>query len=203
MTTRIALVAFVNVVALQILLVGAHVFDAYFSAEQAIDTFVGEGQSFPAEPPFYSVGMLDQSVPFYLERTVTQVASKGELADGIAAEPDKYIDQMSVFEERWRAADEAYAVMSPKTYGELEAAGPSDDRDGRRPTPRFCRPRTLAAGPDEDAVVFEATARRERPQVSTGQCRRCLVLRATSDTAPRREPAPITRLALRRSCQKR
>ena len=45
---------------------GAHVFDAYFSAEKAIDTFVGEGQSFPAEPPFYSVGMLDQSVPFYL-----------------------------------------------------------------------------------------------------------------------------------------
>ena len=56
---------------------------------------------------------------------------------------------------------------------------------------------------DEDAVVFEATARRERPRVSTGQCRRCRVLRAISDTAPRREPAPITRLALRRSCQKR
>jgi 4-amino-4-deoxy-L-arabinose transferase-like glycosyltransferase len=122
-TTRIALVALVNVVALQILLVGAHVFDAYFSAENAIDTFVGEGQSFPAEPPFYSVGMLDQSVLFYLERTLTQVEHKGELANGIAAEPEKFIEQMSTFEAQWRALDEAYAVMSLKTYGELKSAG--------------------------------------------------------------------------------
>jgi len=121
-TTRIALIAFANVVALQILLVGAQVLDAYFSAEKSIDTFVGEGQSFPAKPPFYSVGMLDQSVPFYLQRTLTQVEHKGELADGIAAEPDKFIEGMSTFEAQWRALDEAYAVMSPKTYGELKAA---------------------------------------------------------------------------------
>ena len=122
-TTRIALVGLVNVVALQILLVGAHVFDAYFSAENAIDTFVGEGQSFPAKPPFYSVGMLDQSVPFYLERTLTQVEHKGELANGIAAEPEKFIEQMSTFEAQWRALDEAYAVMPLKTYDELKSAG--------------------------------------------------------------------------------
>ena len=30
---------------------------------------------------------------------------------------------MSMFEAQWRALDEAYAVMSPKTYRELEAAG--------------------------------------------------------------------------------
>ena len=41
-TARIALIAAANVAALQIMLAGTHVFDAYFSAEQAIDTFVGE-----------------------------------------------------------------------------------------------------------------------------------------------------------------
>ena len=117
--TRIVVIAAANVAALQIMLAGAHVFDAYFSAEQAIDTFVGETRSFPQEPPFYSVGMLDQSVPFYLGRPVTLVAHKGELADGIAAEPDKYIEDMSAFEARWRAQAEAYAVMSPATYREL------------------------------------------------------------------------------------
>jgi 4-amino-4-deoxy-L-arabinose transferase-like glycosyltransferase len=122
-TTRISVIAALNVAALQILLTGAYVFDAYFSAEKAIDTFVGEKQSFPAEPPFFSVGMLDQSVNFYLSRTVTQVETKGELADGIAAEPHKFIPRRSDFEAKWRALDEAYAVMSPKTYRELQAAG--------------------------------------------------------------------------------
>ena len=122
-TTRISLVAAMNVAALQIMLTGSYVFDAYFSAEKAIDTFVGEHESFPAGPPFYSVGMLDQSIPFYLRRTLTQVETKGELADGIAAEPEKFIAEMSDWKAKWLALDEAYAVMSPKTYRELEAAG--------------------------------------------------------------------------------
>jgi 4-amino-4-deoxy-L-arabinose transferase-like glycosyltransferase len=121
--TRIVIVAIANVAALQILLAGAHVFDAYYSAEQVIDSFVGENRTFPAEPPFYSVGMLDQSVVFYLGRPLTQVAHKGELADGIAAEPGKYIERMDEFVARWRAQDEAYAVMSPATYRELAATG--------------------------------------------------------------------------------
>jgi 4-amino-4-deoxy-L-arabinose transferase-like glycosyltransferase len=122
-TTRIVILAAANVVALQILLGGAHVFDAYFSAERAIETFVDEKRSFPPEPPFYSVGMLDQSVFFYLGRPVTLVAQKGELANGIAAEPNKYIEEMSTFEARWRALDEAYAVMSPATYRDYAASG--------------------------------------------------------------------------------
>jgi len=122
-TTRISLVAALNVGALQIMLTGTYVFDAYFSAERAIDTFVGEQQSFPAGPPFYSVGMLDQSIPFYLGRTLTQVETRGELADGIAAEPEKFIAEMSDWQEKWLSLDEAYAVMSPQTYRELQAAG--------------------------------------------------------------------------------
>ncbi len=122
-TTQIVVIAVANLAALQIMLAGAHVFDAYFSAERAVESFVGEAHSFPRKAPFYSVGMLDQSVPFYLGRPVTLVASKGELADGIAAEPEKFIEHMSDFEARWRAAEEAYAVMSPATYRELAAAG--------------------------------------------------------------------------------
>ena len=168
-TTRIALIAFANVVALQTLLVGAHVFDAYFSAEKSVDTFVGEGQSFPAKPPFYSVGMLDQSVPFYLERTLTQVEHKGELANGIAAEPEKFIEEMSTFEAQWRALDEAYAVMPPKTYGELKAAGLPMTVMAVDPRRVFVAARTLAAGrgdgPDEKRrSALRRRPRRERPR---------------------------------------
>jgi 4-amino-4-deoxy-L-arabinose transferase-like glycosyltransferase len=122
-TVRIALLAVANVAAMQVLLAGAHVFDAYFSAEQAIDTFVGESRTFPREIPFYSVEMLDQSVAFYLGRPVTLVAAQGELANGIAAEPQKFIADRSAFEARWRSLDDAFAVMSPATYRELAAAG--------------------------------------------------------------------------------
>ncbi len=122
-TTRIAVVAAINVAALQILLTGSHALDAYFSAERAVDTFLGEKKVFPAEPPFFSVEMLDQSAMFYLGRVLTQVETKGELADGIAAEPHKFIAQRSDFETKWRALDEAYAVMSPATYRELQDAG--------------------------------------------------------------------------------
>jgi hypothetical protein len=104
------------------MLAGTHVFDAYFSAEQAVDTFVGEHATFSREPPFYSVGMLDQSVAFYLGRPTTQVAHEGEVANGIAAEPAKYIATMEEFERRWRAEAEAYAVMSPETFRKLTAA---------------------------------------------------------------------------------
>jgi 4-amino-4-deoxy-L-arabinose transferase-like glycosyltransferase len=122
-TARIVLVAIANVTALQLMLAGTHVFDAYFSAERAIDTFVGENEVFPREPPFYSVEMLDQSVAFYLGRSLTQVAHQGELTAGIAAEPDKYIETTDEFERRWRAQAEAYAVMSPETFRKFSAAG--------------------------------------------------------------------------------
>ena len=66
--------------------------------------------------------MLDQSVAFYLGRPTTQVAHEGEVANGIAAEPAKYIATMEEFERRWRAEAEAYAVMSPETFRKLTAA---------------------------------------------------------------------------------
>jgi 4-amino-4-deoxy-L-arabinose transferase-like glycosyltransferase len=122
-TMRIALIAIANVAALQINLAGTHVFDSYFSAENAIDTFVGENATFPREPPFYSVEMLDQSVAFYLGRPTTLVANMGELANGVAAEPDKYIATTEEFERQWRAQAEAYAVMSPETFRKLTADG--------------------------------------------------------------------------------
>ncbi len=74
-------------------------------------------------PTVYSVRMYDQSLPFYLRRTVTLVDYRGELDFGLKHEPRKGIDSLQEFEPRWRAGGQALAVMSPGTYAALAADG--------------------------------------------------------------------------------
>jgi 4-amino-4-deoxy-L-arabinose transferase-like glycosyltransferase len=78
----------------------------------------------PGQPriPFYSVGFYDQTLPFYLKRTVTLVNFEGELDFGINLEKMKYIPTIQEFETRWRADDKALAIMQPDRYRELAAA---------------------------------------------------------------------------------
>lgn len=70
------------------------------------------------EVPFYSVRMYEQTLPFYLQRTVTLVAIKTELAFGLSQEPDKWIPTVEEFAQRWATDPDAFAVME---LGEYEA----------------------------------------------------------------------------------
>ncbi|HEX8963444.1 MAG TPA: glycosyltransferase family 39 protein [Rhodocyclaceae bacterium] len=76
-----------------------------------------------ADAPFFSVNTYDQTLPFYLNRTMTMVIYKDELGFGIAQEPDKFIPDMAGFEKAWRAAPKAFALMSPDDYQRLKAQG--------------------------------------------------------------------------------
>jgi hypothetical protein len=67
--------------------------------------------------------MYDQSLPFYLKRTVTLVDYRGELNFGLSLEPQKGIATLAAFAPRWRAADQALAVMQPPTYSTLAREG--------------------------------------------------------------------------------
>jgi len=73
--------------------------------------------------PFFSVNTYDQTLPFYLKRTVTMVAAKDELGFGIEHEPHKFIPDLAGFEQAWRAAPQAWALMDPATYRQLLATG--------------------------------------------------------------------------------
>ncbi|MBI3524072.1 MAG: glycosyltransferase family 39 protein [Betaproteobacteria bacterium] len=73
--------------------------------------------------PFFSVNTYDQTLPFYLKRTVTLVGYKDELGFGIEHEPHKFIPDLASFEKIWRAAPQAWALMGPDTYQQLLAAG--------------------------------------------------------------------------------
>jgi len=76
-----------------------------------------------ADVPFFSVNTYDQTLPFYLKRSVTMVAYKDELGFGIEQEPHKFIPDLAGFEQAWRAAPQAWALIEPDTYRQLLANG--------------------------------------------------------------------------------
>lgn len=73
--------------------------------------------------PFYSVGMYDQTLPFYMKRTVTLVAHQDELEFGLTQEPRKWLPDFAAFEKAWRGQPYALAIMEPNTYEQFKAAG--------------------------------------------------------------------------------
>ena len=73
--------------------------------------------------PIYSVATYDQTLPFYLARTVRLVAVRGELDYGLRHAPADASLELSQFIDRWLATDQAYAVMEPGLFDELKSAG--------------------------------------------------------------------------------
>jgi 4-amino-4-deoxy-L-arabinose transferase-like glycosyltransferase len=77
-------------------------------------------QEITPDIPVYSVGYYQQTVPFYLNRTLKLVEYKGELEFGIDQEPEKYIPTIEGFEALWQMEDKAFAVMKIETYEQLK-----------------------------------------------------------------------------------
>jgi len=71
--------------------------------------------------PFFSVNTYDQTLPFYLKRTLTMVSYRDELGFGIAQEPEKFIPDYTGFETAWRNAPKALALMAPLDYQHFRA----------------------------------------------------------------------------------
>jgi 4-amino-4-deoxy-L-arabinose transferase-like glycosyltransferase len=65
--------------------------------------------------PFYSISLFDQTLPFYINRSVTLVEYTGELSFGIEQEPGSFLKTYGEFEQQWRAAPDALAIMHPGT----------------------------------------------------------------------------------------
>lgn len=76
-----------------------------------------------ADLPFYSVGTYEQTLPFYIKRTVTLVAFSGEMSYGLEQEPWLSIPDLASFEREWRGEGRALAIMEPHTYLALGQRG--------------------------------------------------------------------------------
>ena len=84
---------------------------------------------------FYSVRILDHTVPFYLGRTMIMVESPDELEFGVKQEPQLWLPTFTAFIERWKEDQTAYALMVPEQYIELQKLNvPMQEvgRDSRR-----------------------------------------------------------------------
>jgi len=73
--------------------------------------------------PLYSVATYDQTLPFYLGRTVSLVEYRGELDFGLRHAPADASLPLEEFLRRWSAANSAYAVMEPKVFYQLQSRG--------------------------------------------------------------------------------
>lgn len=73
--------------------------------------------------PFYSLEGYDQTLTFYLKRTVTLVAYQDEMAFGIAQEPHKWLPDIESFKQAWILQPYALAIMPHGTYQQLSQQG--------------------------------------------------------------------------------
>ncbi len=73
--------------------------------------------------PFYSVRLLDHTVPFYMRRTTVPVAWPDELEFGIRQEPDKWLPTIEDFKHQWLLPVHAGALMSHETFAALRQQG--------------------------------------------------------------------------------
>jgi 4-amino-4-deoxy-L-arabinose transferase-like glycosyltransferase len=73
--------------------------------------------------PIYSVGTYDQSLTFYLQRTVMLVGYRGELEYGLRRDPDRGISDVDAFLSTWNSQSKAYAVMDKATFGSFKERG--------------------------------------------------------------------------------
>jgi len=83
-----------------------------------------EAKEGPLRPdvPFFSIQTYEQTLPFYLKRTMTLVDFFDELNMGLFAEPEKGIEWMPQFYSVWLALDAGYATMRPELFETLRAA---------------------------------------------------------------------------------
>jgi 4-amino-4-deoxy-L-arabinose transferase-like glycosyltransferase len=132
-TLAIVAVAFSSLVWTQIVSTGYDELAESRSTAPILARVVAEHGPLRTDVPFYTIRTYDQTLPYYLGRTVIQVDHPDELAMGIASEPEKAIATVGEWEQRWGGADQAYAIMQPDQYDKLRREGVAMIELGRDP----------------------------------------------------------------------
>jgi hypothetical protein len=91
------------------------------SSYHLVRDVVARHGEFKKDLPFYSVNMYEQTLPFYIKRTVTLVDYIDEFELGLQQEPQKGVPTQDEFVDIWVALDQGYAIMSPGLYDEYAA----------------------------------------------------------------------------------
>jgi hypothetical protein len=75
------------------------------------------------DTPVFAVQSYDQTLPFYLKRTVTLVDYVSEFEMGEKQEPEKWVHDLEDFARLWRELPQGVAVMDLDTLALLQRQG--------------------------------------------------------------------------------
>jgi hypothetical protein len=75
------------------------------------------------DAPLYSVRTYDQTLSFYLRRTVMLVGYRGELEYGLRKAPNAEIADVEEFLRLWDSQTRAFAVMDKRTFNNFKERG--------------------------------------------------------------------------------
>src|SRR5579859_6815713 len=86
-----------------------------YDVAQKLEPFLADS------PRLYSVNHYDQTLPFYIGRTLTLVDYGDEFETGLAAEPGRSFTELDAFVADWLRPGSAVAIMQPGIVEKLEA----------------------------------------------------------------------------------
>jgi 4-amino-4-deoxy-L-arabinose transferase-like glycosyltransferase len=132
-TAAVLAVSLTSLIGAQLVLTGHDELAESHSTEPILARVVAAHGPLRREVPFYTIRMYDQTLPYYLGRTVVLVEFQDELAMGLKSEPEKAIATVAEWRRRWEAADQAYAIMQPDEFDELQREGVAMVELGRDP----------------------------------------------------------------------
>jgi len=71
----------------------------------------------------YAVGLYDQTLPFYLRRTMILVEHPDELEFGLQQEPQRWLPTRAAFIQQWMTPEKAIALTRPSIARDLQNQG--------------------------------------------------------------------------------
>jgi 4-amino-4-deoxy-L-arabinose transferase-like glycosyltransferase len=119
-TTAVIVVSLATMVTIQLVFRGNDAFSVTRSAADLVTALHNE-KAPPFDPgaPVFQVGIYDQTLPYYLQRTTTLVNYRDEMSLGLDAEPEKAIAREDDWMARWRTLPQGYALVGTETLTAL------------------------------------------------------------------------------------
>lgn len=94
-----------------------------FSSKGLVERLLTAERGIAPEVKFFSVGTYDQTLPFYLKRTLTLVDYRDEMDMGLLAEPGKNGPSEADLLQAWPQMPLAYAVLDHQLYQRWQSLG--------------------------------------------------------------------------------
>ena len=105
----------------QLLMLGSESYGRYRSGVLLVPAIEAE---LTPSTVLYTIGTYEQSMPFYLRRTMTTVGeTNDELDFGLTQEPALRVDTLDQFIVRWNNGQKAVAIVRPEIYADLQKRG--------------------------------------------------------------------------------